>query len=128
MTKRPDSFVMDAEQPPTDFDGPSVRALIGQLVDDSKAYARAEMAYVRAELGDRTAHVGPAVGLFAGAVTLVFAAIVAALVGITIWIGLAIGMGWAILIVTVATIAIAYGLVRISLRHVREITRPWEKP
>jgi Putative Actinobacterial Holin-X, holin superfamily III len=119
---------MDAEPPPTDFDGPSVRALINQLIADTRDYARAEMEFVRAEVGDRTSHIGPAVGLMAGAAVLLFAALIAALVGITFWIGLAIGLGWAILIVTITVAVIAYGLVRVGQRHLQQVTRPWEKP
>ena len=119
---------MDAEQPPTDFDGPSVRALIGQLVDDTKAYARAEMDYVRAELGDRTAHLGPATAMVVAAIVILFAAVIAAMVGLMIWIGLALGVGWGILIVTVVACSVAYILVRLARRHFREVTRPWEKP
>lgn len=119
---------MDAEPPPTDFDGPSVRALINQLIADTKDYARAEMEFVRAEVGDRTSHIGPAIGLMAGAAVLLFAALIAALVGVTFWIGLAIGLGWAILIVTTVVAVLAYVLVRIGQRHLQQVTRPWEKP
>ena len=119
---------MDAEPPPTDFDGPSVRALINQLIADTKDYARAEMEFVRAEVGDRTSHIGPAIGLMAGAAVLLFAALIAALVGVTFWIGLAIGLGWAILIVTTVVVLLAYVLVRIGQRHLQQVTRPWEKP
>jgi hypothetical protein len=119
---------MDAEPPPTDVDGPSVRDLIGQLLADTKDYARAEMGYLRAELGDRTSHLGPAVGLMVAAGVLVFAVIVAIVVGLMIWIGEVIGLGWSILIVTFGFSILAYGLVRLGLRHLNEVTRPWEKP
>ena len=119
---------MDAEPPPTDVDGPSVRDLIGQLVADTKAYARAEMGYLRAELGDRTSHLGPAVGLMAVAGILVFALIVAIVVGLMIWIGQAIGMGWSILIVSAGFGLLACILVRMGLSHLNQVTRPWEKP
>lgn len=119
---------MDAEQPPTDFDGPSVRDLIGQLVADTIDYARAEMNYLRAELGDRTSHLGPAIGLMAGAAVLVFAVIIAVVVGLMIWIGLAIGMGWSILVVSVGFSLLAFILVRIGQKHLEHVTRPWEKP
>lgn len=119
---------MDAEPPTTDADGPSVRVLITQLISDTKAYARAEMEFVRAEVGDRTSHIGPAIGLMVGAAVLLFATLIAALVGLTFWIGLATGLGWAILIVTITVGSIAYGMVRVGQRHVQQITRPWEKP
>lgn len=119
---------MDASPPPTDFDGPSVRALISQLIADTKAYARAEMEFVRAEVGDRSSHLGPAIGLMAAAALLLFAALVAALVGLTFWIGLAIGLGWGILIVTSVVAILAYVLVRAGQRHLQQVTRPWEKP
>ena len=119
---------MDTEPPPTDFDGPSVRALISQLIADTKDYARAEMEFVRAEVGDRSSHIGPAAGLIVGAALLLFAALVAALVGLTFWIGIAIGLGWGILIVTTVVALLAYVLVRIGQGHLRQITRPWEKP
>lgn len=119
---------MEIDPPPTDFDGPSVRALIGQLVDDTKAYARAEMRFVRAEVGDRAAHVGPAVGLVAGACVLLFAGLVAAIVGLTMWVGMMIGLGWAVLIMSTIIALIAYVMARLAARHFSLITRPWEKP
>ncbi len=119
---------MEAEPPPTDFDGPSVRALIGQLISDTKDYARAEMEFVRAEVGDRSSHIGPAIGLMAAAAVMLFGALVAALVGITFWIGQSIGLGWAILIVTCLVALLAYALVRAGQRHLQQVTRPWEKP
>lgn len=119
---------MDAEPPPRDADSPSVRDLIGQLVADTKAYARAEMNYVREELGDRKSHLGPAIGFMAVAGILAFALVVAIVVGLMIWIGQAIGMGWSILIVSAGFGLLAYLLVRLSLSHLNQVTRPWEKP
>lgn len=119
---------MDAKPPPTDVDGPSVRDLISQLVADTKAYARAEMGYLRAELGDRTSHLGPAVGFMAAAGILAFALVVAIVVGLMIWIGQAIGLGWSILIVSSGFGLLAYLLVRLGLSHLNQVTRPWEKP
>ncbi len=119
---------MDAPPPPPDVDGPSVRDLIGQLVADTKDYARAEMDYLRAELGDRTSHLGPAVGAMVGAAILVFAIIIAVIIGLMIWLGQAIGMGWSILIVSAGFSLLAYALVRLGLRHLHQVTRPWEKP
>ena len=119
---------MDAEPPPRDADSPSVRDLIGQLVADTKAYARAEMNYVREELGDRKSHLGPAIGFMAVAGLLAFALVVAIVVGLMIWIGQAIGMGWSIMIVSAGFGLLAYLLVRLGLFHLNQVTRPWEKP
>lgn len=119
---------MDAEPPPTDVDGPSVRDLIGQLVADTKDYARAEMNYVREELGDRKSHLGPAIGFIAFAGILAFALIVAIVVCLMIWIGQALGMRWSILIVSAGFGLLAYILVRLGLSHLNQVTRPWEKP
>lgn len=119
---------MDAEPPPTDFDGPSVRDLLNQLIADTKDYARAEMDYLRAELGDRRSHLGPAIGLMVGAAVLLFAVLIALVLGLMIWIGLAIGMGWSILIVTVGFSLVAMAIARLGKRHLSQVTRPWEKP
>lgn len=110
------------------MDGPSVRVLIGQLVDDTKAYARAEMQFVRAEVGDRASHIGPAIGLLAGAFVILFAGLVAAIVGLTVWLGMLIGLGWSVLIVSASIAVIAFVMARVAARHVSLLTRPWEKP
>lgn len=124
----PEPIQADAEPSPADIDGHSVRDLIGQLVADTKSYARAEMEFVRAEVGDRTSHFGPAAGLLTGAAILLLAALVAVMVGLMFWIGLATGLGWAILIVASASGLLATILIRLGLRHLGQITRPWEKP
>ena|GEM_PF-1882853 len=120
---------MDTPPSPSDAaDAPSVRETIRRLADDTAGYARAEMAYLKAELGDRSSHIGPAIGLFGGAIALALALIVALIVGLMIWLGSAIGLGWSILIITLLCAAGIWLLVKIGAAHIKRAFRPWEKP
>ncbi len=129
MTTQPDGGPMDTQPPLTDAaDAPGVREMISRLVDDTAGYARAEMNYLKAELGDRSSHIGPALGLFGAAIALALALLVALIVGLTIWLGEAIGLGWSILIVTFLGAIGVWLLAIIGSAHIKRAFRPWEKP
>ncbi len=116
------------DQPPVDTNEPSIRHLVSQLIDDTAGYARAEAEFFRAELGDRGRHLAPAIYLFIAAAIAGFALIITVIVVATIWLGLTIGFGWAMLC-TVLVITGAIGLlVRSARAHLQKATRPWTRP
>lgn len=114
--------------PADEAEAPGVRETISRLVDDTVDYARAEMTYLKAELGDRSSHIGPAMGLFGAAVALALALVVALIVGLMIWLGSAIGLGWSILVITLVCAAGIWLLAKIGAAHMKRAFRPWEKP
>lgn len=118
---------MDNE-PPFDMNEPSARVLLRQLVDDGVNYARAQADYVKAELGERSAFVVPGIVLVGGAVALALALIVALIVVGMVWLGVAIGFGWAVLALTLATLLIILLLLRAGSRQFKKAFRPWQKP
>ncbi|MFM7027327.1 MAG: phage holin family protein [Chakrabartia sp.] len=107
---------------------PSVRVLLRQLAEDAKAYARAEMDYAKAEVRDRSAHIGPAVALYAGAAVLGLSLIVAIIVAVTIWAGIYLGFVWALIGVVAILGLVIWLLARAAARHVKKVMRPWQKP
>ncbi|MEY3704024.1 MAG: hypothetical protein RLZZ561_1644 [Pseudomonadota bacterium] len=116
------------DQPPVDTNEPSIRLLVTQLIEDTADYARAEAEFFRAELGDRSRNLVPAIYLFIAAAIAGIALIISVIVVATLWLGLAIGFGWAILCaVLVLTGAIGL-LVRSARTHLQKATRPWTRP
>jgi predicted RND superfamily exporter protein len=116
------------DQPPVDTHEPSIRHLVNQLIEDTADYARAEAEFFRAELGDRGRHLVPAVYLFIAAAIAGFALIITVSVVATIWLGLAIGFGWAILSATLVLSGVIALLVRSARVHLQKATRPWNRP
>ena len=116
------------DQPPFDTNEPSIRLLVNRLIEDTADYARAEAAFFRAELGMRGRHLAPAIGLFIAAAIAGFALIVSVIVVATIWLGLTIGFGWAILSVTLVLSSAIGLLIRAGRAHLQKATRPWTRP
>lgn len=104
--------------PPED----SIGTLIGQSVQDARAYALAEVAVYRAKA---MAWLGEAkfVAIFGvSALVLVNCAIIALFVGLLLTLAPRVGPGWATVIVVGGTSAIAGLLGWFALRHVRKMS------
>lgn len=99
----------------------SIGALIGRLVEDGKAYARAELGYYRtlaaSKLGEAKA------GLMLGAAALVIAlcSVTALLVGLILSLAPLVGPGWATLIVIVGALALSGLLGWLAYRHIQRL-------
>jgi hypothetical protein len=70
----------------------SLRDLLGRVIDNLKAYLRAEVALVRATASDKAGKAIPALGLFAVALLLLQATLTVALVALGA--SLALWLGW----------------------------------
>jgi hypothetical protein len=105
-------------------DAPTIRALLGQLADDTSAFARAEIDYLREEAGERVSYAVPALIMLGIAVALASGAIVAGLAGLVWWLGPMIGPGWAILAVVTASCAIAAMLFQLGSARLRRTVKP----
>jgi hypothetical protein len=98
---------------------PTIAALFGQLVDDSRSFAKAEVAYLRAQAGERASFALPGLAMIGGAIALSFGAIVAGLVSATIWLATLIPLGWALLTVTGLAGLLCFILIRAGVARLR---------
>lgn len=88
-------------------DSDSVATLVGQLIEDTRGLAKAEIALAKARVGERVAAYRTAVLLFVVAGTLGLAALFALLVGMILTLATLIGPGYATMIVVIGVIALA---------------------
>ncbi|RYY22951.1 MAG: hypothetical protein EOP62_21800 [Sphingomonadales bacterium] len=100
--------------------------LLGQLVEDGKGYAHAEIGYYRTLLRAKLLDARAALWLGATAMALALAASVALVVGLVLTLSPLVGPGWATLIVVVGIGAIAGIMARLAWVQVKRILG--EKP
>lgn len=100
----------------------SVGALVGQLVEDTRGLAKAEIALVKARVGARASAYKSAAIFFAVAGVLALAAVIALLVGLILTLATLTGPGYATAIVVVIVLAIAavFGVIGKSKLSVRD--------
>jgi hypothetical protein len=96
-----------------------IGTLIGRLVEDAKAFARAEIAVYRAQAMKLVADYRTAAVLCVVALVLAHAAAIALLVGIILCIAAALGPIWATVITIGGTLVVAGLLVWIALSMIR---------
>ena len=101
---------------------PGLGDLFGQLVDDGKGYARAEIGYYRAIVAAKLSDIGAALWMGVVALILAHAAIIALLVGLVLSLVPLIGPGWATAIVVVGVLGIAGLLGWLAWSHVKRVT------
>ena len=89
-------------------------ALVGDLVEDTRGLARAEIALLKAKVGERVAVYKVAAAFFAIAGVLVLAALVALLVGLIVSLAPLIGPGLATAAVVITVLVIAAMLAMIG--------------
>ena len=97
----------------------SVRALIGQLGQDARAFAKAEADYIRAELGARASLLIPAFIMMIVAGVLGLGALIALLLGMMLALAPQLGILGGTLVVTLLTVLIAFILYRLSIARFR---------
>lgn len=96
---------------------PGIGTLIGQLVEDGKGYARAEIGYYRALATERMrAAKSGAIFLVTGLV-LLHGALIALFVGLVLSLATLVGPFWAMLIVVLGASLIGAVLAKIGLSH-----------
>ncbi len=98
---------------------PTIAALFGQLVDDGRTFATAEVAYLKAQAGERAIYALPGFAMIGIAIALSFAAIVAGLIALMLWLATLVTLGWATLIVTTAAGLLCYILIRVGIARLR---------
>lgn len=115
-------------QPAPAAQEPGIKALLEQLADDTRSFARAEIGYLKAQAGERAGYALPGLVMIGVAIALAFGTIVALLVGLTFWLSIAVGPGWALLIVTGLAMIIAWLLVRFGAARLKASISPMDAP
>lgn len=100
--------------------------LAQKLVEDAKAYARAEYAFYRALAAERAGEAGLAGGLFLAAVAVANGVIVAVLLGVMLLLDRWLGLPLAILVVLVGGFALVALLLLAGYMWARRVGRPIE--
>ena len=112
------------ESPTPEPPRPSLAELAQQLVDDTTAFVRAEVALYRAQAGRKALSAGIAVGLLGGALVLAQGAVFALLVGLIIVLAPSLGTGWAIVVVVMSAILIAAILAKVGIDRFIALLEP----
>ena len=100
----------------------SLGTLVVRLVDDAKAYARAEVGVWKAVASARSSDAVMAIAFGAGAVAFALAALTALLVGLILLLRLWIGIGGATAVVVVAALLLAGVLGMMAQSRFRKVT------
>jgi hypothetical protein len=116
MTEQPDI----TESP----DKIGIKALFGQLVDDTGAFARAELSVLKAQAGERAAYAIPGFVMLSVGVALAFGAIVALLIGIGVWLSFITGPVSALLIVTFGALSASALLFKLGADRLSNVFKP----
>lgn len=103
---------------------PTIGELFTQLVDGARGLFQAEVALYRIEAGRRSLSAGWAAGLLIGALTLAQGALIALLVGLIMILAPAVGIVWAVVIVTVGAVALAGLLGWLGVRQISRVIDP----
>ncbi len=98
----------------------TIAQLARQLVDDSRAFAEAEVAYLKAQAGERASYAVPGLAMIGAAIGLATGALVAAVIGTMLLLAEWIGLGWSLIITLTGTGLICAGLIRFGLLRVKD--------
>ncbi len=105
----------------------SMSALLGELVNDTSSFARAEFAYFRAEAGERLDYAIPGLLLILCAAALGRGTLVALLTGLVLWLSPVIGTGLAAIAVSAFGGLSAYMLAKIGIARLRSTLKTKEE-
>jgi hypothetical protein len=112
----------DVAAPP--LSRPSLSTLFTRLISEGEAFVRAEVRLYRAQATRKAFSAGLIIGLVIFAIMLLQALIVAILIGVILTIAPLVGMGWAVVIVSVATLALIAIAGLIARARVRTLLKP----
>ena len=100
---------------------PGIGALVGRLVEDAKAYARAEIGYAKALAGERLRAARTGIVFLIAGLVLLHGALIALFVGMVLWLSTLIGPLWSMAIVVGVAGAIGAVLAKIGLSHFQRV-------
>ncbi len=98
--------------------------VVGRVVEDAKAYAKAEVTLWKMVASTRGSQAGIAIGLAAGAVVIALSAVTALLVGAILSLRPIMGPGWATLLVVVVALVVAAVLAKVALSSFKRVVAP----
>lgn len=102
----------------------SVKDLLGQLVNDTSDFARAEFVHIRAQAGERANYAIPALLLLGASIAVGAASMVAVVLGLMLWLSTYVSMLAAILIVAALAAGLAYLLYRLGTKRLKNALKP----
>ncbi len=117
----------DPAADPQKDEQPGLRALLGQLADDTSAFAKAEIDLLKQEAGERASYIVPGLAMIGVGVAIALAVIVAAFVGIMLWLTPLIGAGWSALGVASGGLLLSAALFKLGAIKFRKIFKPREE-
>lgn len=98
--------------------------VVGRVVEDAKAYARAEVTLWKTVASTRGSQAGIAIGLAIGAVVIALSAVTALLVGAILSLRPIMGPGWATLLVVIVALVVAGILAKVALSSFKRVVAP----
>ncbi len=101
-----------------------IKALFGQLANDTGDFARAELAVLKAQAGERAAFAIPGFIMLSVGIALAFGAIVALLIGIGVWLSFITGPVSALLIVTLGALSVSALLFKLGANRLSNVFKP----
>lgn len=107
---------------------PSLGTLFTRLISEGEAFIRAEISLYRAQATRKAFSAGLIIAMIGGAVMLLQALVVAILIGIILTIAPAVGMGWAVLIVALATSTLIAIAALVARARISALLKPEESP
>jgi cytosine/uracil/thiamine/allantoin permease len=116
--------VPDQNDDTTPEDPPSVKALLGQLMNDTSDFARAEFAHIRAQAGERANYAIPALFLLGASVAVGAATSVAIVLGLMLWLSLYVSMLAAVAIMALVSAGLAYLLYQLGTKRLKNALKP----
>ncbi|KQN70817.1 phage holin family protein [Sphingomonas sp. Leaf62] len=98
--------------------------VVGRVVEDAKAYAKAELTLWKTVASTRGSQASIAAGLAVGAVVIALSAVTALLVGAILSLRPIMGPGWATLLVVVVALVVAAILAKVALSSFKRVVAP----
>ncbi|MDB5712733.1 MAG: hypothetical protein JWO15_130 [Sphingomonadales bacterium] len=109
---------------PASSSRPSLGTLFTRLISEGEAFIRAEVRLYRAQAMRKAFSAGLIIALVVGAIMLLQALIVAILIGIILTIAPLVSIGWAVVIVSVGTLALIAIAGLTARARIRELLKP----
>jgi Putative Actinobacterial Holin-X, holin superfamily III len=102
---------------------PALASLVIDLTRDANDFAKAEMAYFKAQAGERAQYAVPAFIMIGIAIAIATGVLMALPVGCMLLLAPLIGLGWALLAVTVIGLLLAYAMIKLGTRRLKAVLK-----
>lgn len=100
---------------------PALSSLFVDLMRDANEFAKAEMAYLKAQAGERAHYAMPGFIMIGVAIAVATGVLMAIPVGCVLLLAPLIGVGWALLAVSIAGLLLAYAMIKLGSRRLKAV-------